>query len=215
MKVKDRARPKLPPVEPGVYIAVCVYSIDLGEQLCEYKDKTKSYNNQVKLGFELIGETVEIDGKQEPRVLGRTLNFTRSKNGGLRKFVQSWLGKTFTDDEFSELDTNDLVGKSAQLSVVLSETGEYANIDTIMQLPKGMAAPAPVSPLIRYDMEPWDDAAFAALPDWAQDLIKKSTQYQKLHAPEETVEFPEEGNPPGPSGQPPLTRGAEKEVNPI
>lgn len=213
MRVKDRARPKLPPVEPGVYIAVCVYSIDLGEQLCEYKDKTKSYNNQVRLGFELIGETVEIDGKQEPRVLSRTLNFTRSKNGGLRKFVQSWLGRAFTDDEFNELDTNDLVGRSAQLSVVLNETGEYANIDTIMQLPKGMAAPAPVSPLIRYDMEPWDDAAFAALPDWAQEQVKKSTQYQKLHAPEITVDFQEEP----PSGMQATQRGltTASEVNPI
>ena len=193
MKVKNRARPKLPPVEPSVYIAVCVYSIDLGEQLCEYKDKTKSYNNQVRLGFELIGETVEIDGKQEPRVLSRTLNFTQSKNGGLRKFVQSWLGKTFTDDEFRELDTNDLVGTPAQLSVVLNESGEYANIDTIMQLPRGMAAPSPASALIRYDMEPWDDAAFAALPDWAQEMIKKSTQYQKLHIPTNPVDVDTSG----------------------
>lgn len=203
MKVKDRARPKIPPVEPGVYIAVCVYSIDLGEQLCEFKDKTKSYINQVRLGFELTGETVEIDGKQEPRVLSRTLNFTRSKNGGLRKFVQSWLGKTFTDDEFNELDTNNLVGMPAQLSVVLTESGEYANIDTIMQLPRGMTAPAPVSPLIRYDMEPWDDATFAALPDWAQEQIKKSTQYQKLHVPTDSVDV--------------NTNGAQeqKEENPI
>lgn len=212
MKVKDRAKPKLPPVDPGVYIAVCVYSIDLGEQLCEYKDKTKSYNNQVKLGFELIGESVEIDGKQEPRILGRTLNFARSKNGGLRKFVQSWLGKTFTDDEFNELDTNDLVGKAAQLSVVLNETGEYANIDTIMQLPKGVAAPTPVSPLIRYDMDPWDDAAFTALPDWAQEQIKKSSQYQKLHVPTNPVDVDTSG------GQQAETAGSgqsQKEENPI
>ena len=67
--------------------------------------------------------------------------------------------------------------------MVLNESGEYANIDTIMQLPRGMAAPSPASALIRYDMEPWDDAAFAALPDWAQEMIKKSTQYQKLHVP--------------------------------
>ena len=193
MKVKNRARPKLPPVEPGVYIAVCVYSIDLGEQLCEYKDKTKSYNNQVRLGFELIGETVEIDGRQEPRVLSRTLNFTQSKTGGLRKFVQSWLGKTFTDEEFRELDTNDLVGTPAQLSVVLNESGEYANIDTIMQLPRGMPAPSPASALIRYGMEPWDDAAFAALPDWAQEMIKKSTQYQKLHVPTNPVDVDTSG----------------------
>ena len=212
MKVKNRARPKLPPVEPGVYIAVCVYSIDLGEQLCEYKDKTKSYNNQVRLGFELIGETVEIDGKQEPRVLSRTLNFTQSKNGGLRKFVQSWLGKTFTDDEFRELDTNDLVGTPAQLSVVLNESGEYANIDTIMQLPRGMAAPSPASALIRYDMEPWDDDAFAALPDWAQEMIKKSTQYQKLHVPTDPVDVDTSG------GQKPKAAAgaqAQKEENPI
>ena len=206
MKVKDRAKPKIPPVEPGVYMAVCVYSIDLGEQLCEYKDKSKSYNNQVQLGFELIGETVEIDGKQEPRTLSRTLNFARSKNSSLRKFVQSWLGKAFSDEAFDEFDTNDLVGMPAQLSVILNESGEYSNIDTIMQLPKGMSAPQATQPLIRFDIEPWDDAAFDQLPDWAKDKVKKSTQYQKLHVPTDSVDVDVNG------GQEPTT---DKEENPI
>lgn len=39
LRVKDRTKPKLPPVAPGVYMAVCVGVIDLGEQLCEYKEK--------------------------------------------------------------------------------------------------------------------------------------------------------------------------------
>ena len=206
MKVKDRAKPKIPPVEPGVYVAVCVYSIDLGEQLCEYKDKSKSYNNQVQLGFELIGETVEIDGKQEPRTLSRTLNFARSKNSSLRKFVQSWLGKTFSDEAFDEFDTNDLVGMPAQLSVILNESGDYSNIDTIMQLPKGMPAPQATQPLIRFDIEPWDEAAFDQLPDWAKDKVKKSTQYQKLHIPTDSVDVDVNG------GQGPTT---DKEENPI
>ena len=206
MKVKDRARPKIPPVEPGVYVAVCVYSIDLGEQLCEYKDKSKSYNNQVQLGFELIGETVEIDGKQEPRTLSRTLNFARSKNSSLRKFVQSWLGKTFSDEAFDEFDTNDLVGMPAQLSVILNESGDYSNIDTIMQLPKGMPAPQATQPLIRFDIDPWDDAAFEQLPDWAKEKVKKSTQYQKLHVPTDSVDVNVD------EGQEPATA---KEENPI
>lgn len=188
MKVKDRAKPKLPPVAPGVYISVCVYSIDLGEQLCEYKDKGKSYKNQVQLVFELVGETVETDGRQEPRTLSRTFNFSQSKNSGLRKFVQSWLGKTFSDDAFADFDTNALVGMPAQLSVILNESEEYANIDAIMQLPKGMPTPEATLPLIRFDMEPWDDAAFAQLPDWAQEKVKKSTQYQKLHAPTDPID---------------------------
>ncbi len=159
------------------------------------------------LGVFLHFITGDDNGKQEPRVLGRTLNFTRSKNGGLRKFVQSWLGKTFTDDEFNELDTNDLVGTPAQLSVVLNESGDYANIDTIMQLPRGMAAPAPVSALVRYDMEPWDDVAFAALPDWAQEQVKKSTQYQKFHVPTAPVDVDTSGG----RG----TAPEQKEENPI
>jgi len=202
MKVKNRAKPKLPPVEPGVYIAVCVHSIDLGEQLCEYKDKGKSYNNQVRLVFELIGETVEIDGKQQPRTLSRTLNFTQSKNGGLRKFIQSWLGKTFSDEAFADFDTNDLVGMPAQLSVILNESGEYANIDTIMRLPKGMPVPHATLPLIRFDMEPWNDATFAQLPDWVQEKIKKSTQYQKLHVPTDSIDVDAGG-------------GQEQKENPI
>ena len=39
MKIKARAKPKLPPVEPGVYIATCVGVVDLGEQ---YSEKFRS-----------------------------------------------------------------------------------------------------------------------------------------------------------------------------
>ena len=44
MKIKDRAKPKAPPLEPGVYIAVCVGVVDLGEQ---YSEKFKNYSNKV------------------------------------------------------------------------------------------------------------------------------------------------------------------------
>lgn len=197
MKIKDRAKPKLPPVPGGTYLAVCVYSIDIGEQICEFKDKGKSYNNQVMLGFELNGVTVEIDGKTEPRVLGRTFNVATSKNAALRKFVSAWKAKEYTDDEFNELDTSDLVGEPAMLNVVLNETGEYANIESIMQIPNGFPKPSATSPLIRFDMSPWNQAAFDELPEWIQEKIKKSTQYQKDHAPATPIEVkaPETGCP--------------------
>lgn len=83
MKIKDRAKPALPPVAPGVYVAVCVQSIDLGEQAGKDRAGKTYYSNKVRLGFELAGETVEIDGKQEPRILGRTFPVARAKNAGL------------------------------------------------------------------------------------------------------------------------------------
>ena len=187
MKIKTGVKPSLPPVPGGTYLAVCVYSIAIGEQLCEFKDKGKSYNNQVMLGFELQGITVEIDGKQEPRTLGRTFNIAKSKNADLRKFVGAWEAKEYTDEEFLELDTNDLVGKPAMLNVVLNESGEYSNIESIMQIPMGFPVPQPTLPLIRFDMEPWDQAAFEKLPEWAQDRIKKSTEWQKEHAPTDAI----------------------------
>lgn len=188
MKIKTGLKPSLPPVPGGTYLAVCVYSIAIGEQLCEFKDKSKNYNKQVMLGFELQGVTVEIDGKQEPRTLGRTFNIAKSKNAALRKFVSAWESKEYTDEEFIELDTNDLVGKPAMLNVVLNESGEYSNIESIMQIPVGFPVPQPTLPLIRFDMDPWDQMAFDELPQWAQDRIKKSTEWQKNHAPETAVE---------------------------
>lgn len=187
MKIKTGVKPSLPPVPGGTYLAVCVYSIAIGEQLCEFKDKGKSYNNQVMLGFELQGVTVEIDGKQEPRTLGRTFNIAKSKNAALRKFVGAWEAKEYTDEEFLELDTNDLVGKPAMLNVVLNESGEYSNIESIMQIPMGFPVPQPTLPLIRFDMEPWNQMEFEKLPEWAQERIKKSTEWQKEHAPTDTI----------------------------
>lgn len=189
MKIGKNVKPSIPPVPGGTYMAVCIYSLGIGEQLCKYKDSTR-YNNQVMIGFELIGQTVEIDGKPEPRVLGRTFNIAKSQNSGLRKFLGSWMGKALTDDEYMGFDTNRLLGKPAMLSVVLNDTGEYANIDGIMQIPEGMPEPKATIAPYWFDMDDgFDQTAFEKLPEWAQEKIKKSTEWQKLYAPQKEVKI--------------------------
>jgi len=186
MKIKDRARPKIPPVTPGVYIAMCVGVIDLGEQ---YSETFKKYSNDVRIVWELTGETVEVDGEQKPRQLSKDFAISTSKKSKLRAFLSSWNSRQYTDEEFGELDLFDQIGKACQLNVVLSESGEYANIDNLMPLPRGVQAPVAASPFIRWDMTQWDDAVFQTLPEWAQERIKKSTQYQKDHTPTDSVDF--------------------------
>ena len=185
MKIKDRAKPKVPPVEPGVYMAVCVGFIDLGEQ---YSEMFKSYSNKGMYVWELPGETVEIDGEQKPRQLSKEFTISGSNKSHLRKFIESWNGKSYGDEEFMDFDLFDQVGKPCQLNVVLNETKEYANVDNLMPIPRGFPAPTTDTEQIRWDMDKWDDAVFEKLPEWIQDKIKKSTQYQKDHAPAETVE---------------------------
>ena len=185
MKIKDRAKPKTPHVEPGVYMAVCVGVVDLGEQ---YSEKFKSYSNKVKFVWALPSETIEIDGKTEERQLSKEFTFSTSKKGGLRSFLESWNSKTYSDDEFAELDVFDQIGKPCQLQVVLNDTGEYSNVANLMPIPKGMPAPVSKTSYITWDMDAWNDAVFEALPEWTKEQIKKSTQYQKNHAPDTTVE---------------------------
>lgn len=184
MRIKDRAKPKIPPVEPGVYMAVCVGVIDLGEQ---YSEKFKNYSNNVKLVWELVGETCTIDGEEKPRQLSKDFTFSTSKMGKLRSFLSAWNSKDYTDDEFQNLEIFDQVGKACQLQVSLSENKEHSNVTNIMALPKGVAAPTTDTPPILWDMERWDDAVFDMLPAWTQEQIKKSTEYQKEHAPADPV----------------------------
>lgn len=185
MRIKDRAKPKVPPVEPGVYMAVCVGVIDLGEQ---YSEKFKNYSNKIKFVWELAGETVNVDGEDKPRQLSKEFTISTSKKGHLRAFLTSWNGKTYSDEEFAEVELFDQIGRSCQLQVVLNETGEYANVDNIMAIPRGIPAPKTDTAPIMWDMEKWDDEVFASLPEWVQEQIKKSTQYQKEHAPTDAVE---------------------------
>ena len=185
MKIKDRAKPKTPPVEPGVYMAVCVGVVDLGEQ---YSEKFKNYSNKVKFVWALPSETIEIDGKTEERQLSKEFTVSVSKKGGLRGFLESWNSAAYSDEAFAELDLFDQIGKPCQLQVVLNDTGEYSNVANLMPLPKGMPVPTSQTAFFTWDMDAWDDAAFDKLPEWTQEQIKKSTQYQKNHAPETVVE---------------------------
>lgn len=189
MRIRDKVKPTTPPLPGGNYLGICVYSIDLGEQLSEFEGKSKGYYNKVMLGFEICGQSVTVDGKEAPRVLSKTFSAAKGKRSGLRLFLGAWEAKELSDDEYLDKNTVDYVGLPAFLSVTLNETGEYSNITGIAPLPSGfpIQVPAPRSELIRFEIDPWNQSAFDKLPEWAQEKVKASTDYQKLHAPKASV----------------------------
>ena len=184
MKIKDRAKPKVPPVEAGVYMAVCIGFVDLGEQ---YSEKFKNYSYKGMYIWELPGETIEIDGEQKPRQLSKEFAISASNKSNLRKFIETWNSRSYSDEEFMEFDLFEQIGKPCQLNVVLNETKEYANVDNLMPIPKGFPAPTTSTEFIRWDMDAWDDTVFEKIPEWIQEKIKKSTEYQKQHAPDTEI----------------------------
>lgn len=184
MKIKDRAKPAIPPVPAGGYLAVCVGVFDLGEQ---YSEKFKNYSPKLMITFDIPSATIEVDGKQEPRQLSREFTISGKNNSKLRAFISSWNGVQYSDEAFGEFDPLTQIGKPAMINVLLNETGEYANIDSIMPVFPGLPVPTTSTKMQTWDMDTWDDKAFSELPAWVQEKIKKSSQYQKEHAPATTV----------------------------
>lgn len=184
MKLKKSAK-KLPPLEPGTYTAVCVGVIDLGEQ---YSEKYKNYADKIKIVWEIPSETIEVDGEQKARQISKDYTNSANNKSTLRQHLQGWLGRALTEEEIDQgFELFDLLGRPCMLSVVLSESGEYANVQSVVAMPKGIPAPTTSTPLLAWDMDKWDDAVFAAMPEWYQEVIKKSTQYQKQHAPTDEI----------------------------
>ena len=148
MRLKDKARPSVPPMEPGVYFAVCTIVADLGDQ---YSEKYKNTNRQLVLGFDIPSETVEVDGEQKPRQLSRRFTFSYTKKSNLFKTLSGWLGIT-SEDEIADFDLFELAGKGCQVQVTVNENNKN-NVNALLALPRGVPAPVSSNPIVTYDVD--------------------------------------------------------------
>lgn len=181
MKLKSIMKPRTPLVESGSYLAVCVGVLATGEQ---YIDRSafggrSGYESQIVFVFELPSEIGE-DGK--PKQLNKEVNATSAPNGSLYAILKAWNSRDYSREQLEEADMNDQLGKACQITVSVSESG-YSRVSAVAAVPKGIPAPETKTPYISFNVEEWDDSSFAALPEWAQNKIKNSTQYQKEHVP--------------------------------
>ena len=187
MKFGKRLTPSIPPMTPGTKMGICIGIVDIGTQPVTFKGKT-NYKEQLLIVIEFPSEKIEIDGEMKPRQLSRTMSRTTSDRGFFKQTVEAWFARTFTEDELIEFETDVMLLRPCMVTVKLSEDGKYANIDNIVQYPDGIPVPTTTTVPYTFDMDAWDDEAFKKLPEWIQEKIKKSTQYQKQHAPTTAIE---------------------------
>ena len=167
--------PERKPLEAGAYAAVCDMVVDLGVQASpggQFAPK-----RTVLLRFQIPSERVEItkngETKSLPAVISRTLGLSLNEKATLRQLLQSWRGRAFTPEELKKFDLVNVLGKPAFINVTHSVKGEktYANLTSIMPLPKGMAAPTLEGDALIYSTDTPDPAVFDKLPEWMQDKI--------------------------------------------
>lgn len=214
LKIKKKSGSSVPPMDAGTYAAVCVGIVDLGEQ---YSETFKKYNDKMLIIWEIPSQTIEIDGEDKPRWISRDFTAALSEKSNLYQTLVSWRGKAFTESELTEDENGfmqfsvlDMLGTGCFLQVIVEEkdSGSYNRITSVISLPVGIPVPTTETPLIAFDIDAWDDEVFNSLPGWIQDRIKKSTQYQKLHVPTDSVDVDV-------SGEQEPTPTTNEEENPI
>lgn len=174
-------------VPAGNHLAVCYRFIDLGTQLVEYKGAQKT-QRKILISWELPNELLTTgDYAGQPFTMGKKYTWSMSEKANLRKDLESWRGKSFTDDDFegpNRFNTHKLIGAPCMLSVVHDsrDGNTYANIKAIAALPKGMARPSPITPPVYFSLEKdlFDNAILDGLSDKLKEIIKGSPEYREI-----------------------------------
>lgn len=170
----------------GSHLAVCNMVADVGLQ-----PGGRMYPNprhKIYVRFEVPAERVEYekDGKkiEGPITIGSYYTASMNEKGTLRKHLEGWRSKKFTDAEAEDFDVSTILGKACMLSVVETESEgkTYSNIASIGAVPKGLPAMQAENKLLYY--APDNDAQFGSLPEWLQKKITEQLKPETV----ETVE---------------------------
>jgi|SRR5579859_2509293 len=165
-------------VPAGSFIATCYRVIDLGTQQYEYQGVTKR-SKKLMISWELTEEKMK-DGR--PFSIHKNYNLSSSKKATLRIDLEAWRGVPFTEADFGSFDVSKLLGKSCFIGVVHTKSGDnqYANISSILRLPKGMDALPLVNDKVQFDLDDFDQMIYDSLSESLRAKIAKSPEYQEL-----------------------------------
>lgn len=142
--VKEAERAKHP---AGQFVAQCVDVVDLGERVESFPGTPEKLVHKCALVF----RTGEIHPDfNEPFDISKEFSVSMGDKANLRKALEQWRGKPYTQDELSEgAPLHKLEGNWAILTVEhrTSNAGrQYANISAIVGVPKAMQKELPKFP---------------------------------------------------------------------
>ena len=164
------------PVPEGAHPAICDMFVDMGLQESTGKFGTK-VQHKIYLRWQIPGLRLsyEKDGVQHegPMTIGAQYTLSLHEKAGLRKVLQSWRGRAFTEAELKKFDVTTVVGKPCLISVSHAPKdggGVYANINAVMLVPPGLTVPPIEGKALIYDVDNID--SFDDLRPWLKEKIQ-------------------------------------------
>jgi hypothetical protein len=140
MPIIARAGGSFTPAPAGTHAAVCVDVIDHGEIEVTYQGKTQR-KHKVTIVWQIDED--QPDGK--PFLVRRRYTCSLHEKATLRRDLESWRGRAFTDPELQGFDLETVLSMVCLLNLIheVRNGSTYANVAGVMRLPKGMTAPSP------------------------------------------------------------------------
>lgn len=130
------------PVSAGVHLARLYRIIDLGTQKSEFEGKT-NFLHKVKFVWEVHSEDDEgaplVTDKGEPMIITKDYTLSWGEKANLRKDLESWRGRPFTDEEQRRFDLKNVLDQWCMINVQhkpRQKGGVFANIVGVSPVPK-------------------------------------------------------------------------------
>lgn len=161
----------------GTHVARCIRLIDLGTQAGEWMGKP-TMKNQVLVMWELPNELMDIDGEKKPFIVSKFYTNSLGEKANLRKDLQTWRGREFTEEELKRFDLQSILGAPCLLSVVEKGHGkEGVKVAGVMKLPKGQEVPNAANELFAFWLDEFNQERFDGLSDGIKKIIQKAPEY--------------------------------------
>jgi len=166
-------------VETGVYDAVCFKQVDLGTHETYYKG-IKVSKRKVRVSWELLTKLMEDN---RPFVISKTYTMCIWGESALKKDLQNWRGKAFTDEEANRFDLSKVLGVSCKL-MVSNEIGDsnkkYTRITSISPNQK-FTVEKTHNEILSFSLDNFEKEVFDKLSEYEKKLIMLSPEYKALN----------------------------------
>jgi hypothetical protein len=130
---------KFEPHIEGQFAGVCADVVDLGQRVETFPGSQPAIKDKVALVFLTDTEGTTKDVSVE-------FSVSMNSKASLRKFLEQWRGKAYTDDQArAGVPLDKLVGQPCLLSIEHKKSGTgrtYAKVVSISPLPRALPAPA-------------------------------------------------------------------------
>ena len=170
-------------IPSGTHVARCYSMVHVGTVQWEYNGEVK-HTDKVRLTWELPNETkvFKEENGEQPFVISKEYTLSMHEKSNMRKDLESWRGKAFTEGECENFDITNLLGVVCQLSIVHKKATNgnvYDNVGSVVTLMKGVECPAQVNPTFEFNYDDKFDLNWLReQPDFIKEMIQSTPEYK-------------------------------------